>query len=124
MDYRIGGERNVRVAKVTLSFVCYFLSILFPRRTHPSTDLAERAIEIPLLVILYHGRRPRVAVLVGKPSHKLLKEKEINVYRSQLLYREVERQFRRAAPQVEIALVGEHMPEEDFRRTPQTRGGR
>jgi hypothetical protein len=53
---------------------------------------------------------------IARPTPKFLEEKEINVFRSQLLYREVERQLRRVAPQAEIVLVGEHMPEEDFRR--------
>jgi len=53
---------------------------------------------------------------IGRPRHKLLKLKEINVFRSQLLYREVERQFRRTAPQADVILIGDHMPEEDFRR--------
>ena len=53
---------------------------------------------------------------IGKPSHRLIPGKDVFVFRQQLLYRVVERQFRKAAPQIEIVLMGEQMPEEDFRR--------
>lgn len=53
---------------------------------------------------------------VGRPSPKLVKPREMYLYRRQLLHRIIERQFRRCASCVEMSLVGEHMPEEVFRR--------
>lgn len=53
---------------------------------------------------------------IGKPIPELKPEKYAFVFRQQLLYRVVERQFRKAAPQIEVVLMGEQMPEEDFRR--------
>ena len=53
---------------------------------------------------------------IAKPSPKLTHGKDAFVFRHQLLYRVVERQFRKAAPQIEVVLMGERMPEEDFRR--------
>jgi hypothetical protein len=53
---------------------------------------------------------------IGRPSPRLIKMKEVNVYRTQLLYRIIERQFRMCSPHAEIDLVGEQMPEEVFQR--------
>ncbi len=53
---------------------------------------------------------------VGKPVPTLIPEKGVRVFRQQLLYRIVERQFRKTAPQIEVVLMGEQMPEEDFHR--------
>jgi len=49
-------------------------------------------------------------------SDGLVKVRGINEYRNQLLHREIEQQFRRAAPQAEIVLKGEQMSPEDFHR--------
>ncbi len=53
---------------------------------------------------------------IVEPSPRLLKTKEVGVYRTQLLYRILERQFRKCSPRAGIDLVGEQMPEEDFMR--------
>ena len=53
---------------------------------------------------------------IGRPSPKIIKMKEENVYQQQLLIRVIESQFRMRSPHAEINLLGEQMPEETFRR--------
>jgi hypothetical protein len=53
---------------------------------------------------------------IVSPKHRLNPGKEAFVLRHQLMYREIERQFRRVAPQAEFVLKGDHLPAEVFQR--------
>jgi hypothetical protein len=75
-----------------------------------------RAQVMTLSKVLKDVAEESLAQGIGKPGHSLIPEKGVAILRRQLLHREVERQFKKAAPQIEVVLLGEQMPEEDFRR--------
>jgi hypothetical protein len=52
---------------------------------------------------------------VAKLVPKLALEKGVFVLRQQLLYRIIERQFRKVGPHMEVILTGDQLPEEEFR---------
>lgn len=86
-------DRNGRTKKV---FVTYGMGI-------PNTfvDLAARSVQLG----------------IGSPRPDgFFRRRGMTEYANQLLYREVEKQFRRAAPQAEVVLTGHHMSPEEFRR--------
>jgi len=55
-------------------------------------------------------------MIAPKPRLTRTRVAEERLLMRQLLFREMQRQFRRAAPGAEIVLKGNHMPEEDFLR--------
>jgi len=57
-------------------------------------------------------RKQGVEILGDRQTQR----KEVYEFRGRLMYREIERQFRRVAPQAEFVLKGNHLPLESFQQ--------
>jgi hypothetical protein len=85
--------------------------------------LAEKAktysfYNFPPSRALYDLAKSSISAGIIAPTPKLSQTRagEERLLVKQLMFREIQRQFKRAAPNAEIVLKGNHMPEGDFRR--------
>lgn len=106
---------NIEKIELGLAWVTWGITI-WARREGDKAKRVLKAGDTEVPRVIKEVADESVRQGVAQPAPKLVRNREMYLFQRQLLHRTIERQFQRCASHVEIDLVGEHMPEEVFRR--------